>query len=97
MFYYQISHVNFQFTELFGSGIMDLFCSCLDSFSTKVICQDVFEEVVSKPDAMKCLMAAFLEHLSQRLSGNATPAPSSAISFPHLGAPETMNEQHEGT
>lgn len=46
--------VNFKFAELLGSGIMDLFGSYLLRFSTKAMCQDIIEEVFSKPDAVRC-------------------------------------------
>lgn len=89
--------INFQFSEVFGYGIMDLFCSYLVSFPTQIICPDVIEKAISKPDAVRCLTSAFLQRLSQRLPGDAPSPHLSAISPPHLSAPQTTNEQHEGT
>lgn len=45
-------HCQIHFSELFGSGLVDLCGSYSVSFLSKAICQDVTEKAVSKPEAV---------------------------------------------
>lgn len=82
--------VSFQFSELLGSGIVDLFCSSLVHFPPRAIGHEVIEEAVPR-QTLGDVDAGFPELLSQRLPGTA-PSPFKHHLPPHPAARPSDNE-----